>query len=61
MGLNGSGKSTLAKAISGHPDYEITSGSVQLDGEDILDLEADERARKGLFLRLPIPDAKSPA
>ena len=55
MGLNGSGKSTLAKAISGHPDYEITSGSVLLDGEDILGMEADERARKGLFLAFQYP------
>ncbi len=55
MGLNGSGKSTLAKAIAGHPDYEITSGSVLLDGEEILGLEADERARKGLFLAFQYP------
>ncbi len=55
MGLNGSGKSTLAKAISGHPDYTITSGSVLLDGEDILGLEADERSRKGLFLAFQYP------
>ena len=55
MGLNGSGKSTLAKAISGHPDYEITSGSVLLDGEEILGMEADERARKGLFLAFQYP------
>jgi Fe-S cluster assembly ATP-binding protein len=55
MGLNGSGKSTLAKAIAGHPDYEITSGSVLLDGEEILGMEADERARKGLFLAFQYP------
>jgi Fe-S cluster assembly ATP-binding protein len=55
MGLNGSGKSTLAKAIAGHPDYEITSGSVLLDGEDILGMEADQRARKGLFLAFQYP------
>ena len=55
MGLNGSGKSTLAKAISGHPDYEVVSGSVLLDGEDILGLEADERSRKGLFLAFQYP------
>ena len=55
MGLNGSGKSTLAKAIAGHPDYEITGGSVLLDGEDILGMEADERARKGLFLAFQYP------
>lgn len=55
MGLNGSGKSTLAKAIAGHPDYDITSGSVLLDGEEILGMEADERARKGLFLAFQYP------
>ena len=55
MGLNGSGKSTLAKAISGHPDYTITSGSVLLDGEDILPLEADARSRAGLFLAFQYP------
>ena len=55
MGLNGSGKSTLAKAISGHPDYTITSGSVLLDGEDILGLEADARSRAGLFLAFQYP------
>ena len=56
MGLNGSGKSTLAKAIAGHPDYTVTSGSVLLDGEEILGLEADERARKGLFLAFQYPN-----
>ncbi len=55
MGLNGSGKSTLAKAIAGHPDYTITSGSVLLDGKEILGMEADERARKGLFLAFQYP------
>ncbi len=55
MGLNGSGKSTLAKAIAGHPDYTVTGGSVLLDGEEILGLEADERARKGLFLAFQYP------
>jgi Fe-S cluster assembly ATP-binding protein len=55
MGLNGSGKSTLAKAIAGHPDYHITSGSVLLDGENILEMEADARARKGLFLAFQYP------
>ena len=55
MGLNGSGKSTLAKAIAGHPDYTITGGSVLLDGEEVLGLEADERARKGLFLAFQYP------
>jgi Fe-S cluster assembly ATP-binding protein len=55
MGPNGSGKSTLSKAIGGHPDYTITSGDVLLDGESILGLEPDERARKGLFLAFQYP------
>ncbi len=55
MGLNGSGKSTLAKAIAGHPDYTITSGEVLVDGENILEMEADERARKGLFMAFQYP------
>ena len=55
MGLNGSGKSTLAKAIAGHPDYTITAGEVLVDGENILEMEADERARKGLFLAFQYP------
>src|SRR3954464_9535265 len=50
MGPNGSGKSTLAKVLAGHPDYEVSQGKVLMDGEDILALEADERARRGLFL-----------
>src|SRR3954466_237570 len=45
MGPNGSGKSTLAKVLAGHPDYQVTSGAVTMDDEDILGLEADERAR----------------
>jgi Fe-S cluster assembly ATP-binding protein len=56
MGPNGSGKSTLAKAIGGHPDYTITGGDVLIDGEVILELEPDERSRKGLFPRVPVPD-----
>ncbi|MDQ3315439.1 MAG: ATP-binding cassette domain-containing protein, partial [Verrucomicrobiota bacterium] len=48
MGPNGSGKSTLAKVLAGHPDYKVTSGSVSMDGEDILALEPDERARRGI-------------
>src|SRR6187399_3543609 len=55
MGPNGSGKSTLSKAIGGHPDYTITGGEVLLDGENILDLGPDERARKGLFLAFQYP------
>jgi Fe-S cluster assembly ATP-binding protein len=55
MGPNGSGKSTLAKVLGGHPDYEVTAGEVLMDGEDILSLEADERARKGLFIAFQYP------
>jgi Fe-S cluster assembly ATP-binding protein len=55
MGPNGSGKSTLAKVIAGHPDYEVTGGDILLDGESILDLEPDERARRGLFLAFQYP------
>jgi len=55
MGPNGSGKSTLAKVLAGHPDYAVTSGSVTMDGEDILALEADERARHGLFMAFQYP------
>ena len=55
MGPNGTGKSTLAKALAGHPDYEITSGEVHLDGENILELEVDERSRAGLFMAFQYP------
>ncbi|AZA11470.1 Fe-S cluster assembly ATPase SufC [Corynebacterium gerontici] len=55
MGPNGSGKSTLAYTLAGHPRYEITEGEVLLDGENILDLEVDERARAGLFLAMQYP------
>lgn len=55
MGPNGTGKSTLASAIMGHPKYEITSGTVTLDGEDVLEMEVDERARAGLFLAMQYP------
>lgn len=55
MGPNGSGKSTLAACIAGHPSYEVTSGSIEIDGEDILELSVDERARAGLFLAMQYP------
>ncbi|MEK4566126.1 Fe-S cluster assembly ATPase SufC [Alkalihalobacillus sp. FSL R5-0424] len=55
MGPNGTGKSTLASAIMGHPKYEITSGSIHLDGEDVLEMEVDERAQAGLFLAMQYP------
>ncbi|QTN00219.1 Fe-S cluster assembly ATPase SufC [Sediminibacillus dalangtanensis] len=55
MGPNGTGKSTLASAIMGHPKYEITQGSVLLDGEDVLEMEVDERAKAGLFLAMQYP------
>lgn len=55
MGPNGTGKSTLASAIMGHPKYEVTSGSITLNGEDILEMEVDERARAGLFLGMQYP------
>ena len=55
MGPNGSGKSTLAYSIAGHPRYEITSGSVTLDGVDVLEMSVDERARAGLFLAMQYP------
>jgi len=55
MGPNGTGKSTLASALMGHPKYEVTGGSVTLDGEDVLEMEVDERARKGLFLAMQYP------
>ncbi|AYY12941.1 Fe-S cluster assembly ATPase SufC [Actinobacteria bacterium YIM 96077] len=55
MGPNGSGKSTLAYALAGHPKYTVTSGSVTLDGEDVLDMTVDERARAGLFLAMQYP------
>lgn len=55
MGPNGTGKSTLASAIMGHPKYEVTEGSITLDGEDVLEMEVDERARAGLFLAMQYP------
>jgi len=57
MGPNGSGKSTLAYALMGHPAYEITGGDVLLDGDSILEMEADERAQRGLFLAFQYPHA----
>ncbi|MCM3131550.1 Fe-S cluster assembly ATPase SufC [Paenibacillus polysaccharolyticus] len=55
MGPNGTGKSTLASALMGHPKYEVTDGTVTLDGEDVLDMAVDERARAGLFLAMQYP------
>lgn len=55
MGPNGSGKSTLAYVIAGKPDYEVTSGEILLDGENLLELEPHERARKGVFLAFQYP------
>ncbi|HNE88637.1 MAG: Fe-S cluster assembly ATPase SufC [Candidatus Nanopelagicales bacterium] len=55
MGPNGSGKSTLAYALAGHPAYTITGGSVVMDGQDLLDMSVDERARAGLFLAMQYP------
>jgi Fe-S cluster assembly ATP-binding protein len=55
MGPNGSGKSTLAYAVAGHPKYTVTSGEVLLDGESVLDMTVDERARAGLFLAMQYP------
>ncbi len=55
MGPNGTGKSTLASAIMGHPTYTVTGGEVILNGEDVLEMEVDERARKGLFLAMQAP------
>ncbi len=57
MGPNGSGKSTLAYALMGHPAYEITGGEILFEGEDLVALEADERARRGLFLAFQYPHA----
>lgn len=55
MGPNGSGKSTLAYSIAGHPKYQVTGGTVTLDGEDVLAMSVDERARAGLFLAMQYP------
>ena len=55
MGPNGTGKSTLAQAIMGHPKYVVTSGTITLDGEDVLEMAVDERARAGIFLGMQYP------
>ena len=55
MGPNGSGKSTLAYSVAGHPKYTVTSGTVTLDGEDVLAMSVDERARAGMFLAMQYP------
>jgi Fe-S cluster assembly ATP-binding protein len=55
MGPNGSGKSTLSKVIAGHPDYEVTGGDILMDGQSILGMEPDARARAGLFLAFQYP------
>ncbi len=55
MGPNGSGKSTLAYSIAGHPKYTITGGEITLDGEDVLEMSVDERARAGMFLAMQYP------
>ena len=55
MGPNGSGKSTLARALSGHPEYQVTGGDVLFDGKDLLDMDPDERAREGVFMAFQYP------
>jgi Fe-S cluster assembly ATP-binding protein len=55
MGPNGSGKSTLARALSGHPEYEVTGGEVRFEGRDLLDMDPDERAREGVFMAFQYP------
>ncbi|MDH3435216.1 MAG: ATP-binding cassette domain-containing protein, partial [Gammaproteobacteria bacterium] len=55
MGPNGSGKSTLAQVIAGHDDYRVTSGSVTFNGQNLLELEPEERAREGIFLGFQYP------
>ena len=55
MGPNGTGKSTLSQVIMGHPSYEVTSGSINMNGEDVLEMEVDERAKAGLFLAMQYP------
>ena len=55
MGPNGSGKSTLAKVLAGHEDYEVTAGTASMEGENLLDMEIDERSRAGFFLAFQYP------
>src|SRR4029450_7251716 len=55
MGPNGSGKSTLARALSGHPEYEVTGGEVRYEGKDLLDMDPDTRAREGVFMAFQYP------
>ncbi|MCE5293671.1 MAG: ATP-binding cassette domain-containing protein, partial [Chlamydiales bacterium] len=55
MGPNGSGKSTLAKVLAGHPAYDVTSGSIYFKGQNILDLDPEERAHMGLFMSFQYP------
>ena len=55
MGPNGSGKSTLARALSGHPEYQVTGGEVQYQGRDLLEMDPDERAREGVFMAFQYP------
>jgi len=55
MGPNGSGKSTLARALSGHPEYEVTGGSILFEGRDLLEMDPDERAREGVFMAFQYP------
>ena len=55
MGPNGTGKSTLSQVIMGHPSYDVTGGSIAMNGEDVLEMEVDERARAGLFLAMQYP------
>src|SRR5690606_5001270 len=59
MGPNGTGKSTLASALMGHPKYEVTKGKVTFNGEDLLEMEVDERAKAGLFLAMQYPSEVS--
>src|SRR6185503_694866 len=55
MGPNGSGKSTFARALSGHPGYEVTDGQVLYNGQDLLEMDPDERAREGVFMAFQYP------